>query len=160
VTLLDDRTEFVRAAHLPDGVASAVGELPDLLRAHLPDAMTAIVVVTRGHRSDKEALRVALETAAGYVGMIGSPSKVRQIFRALRREGCTAEALSRVYAPIGLDLHAQTPDEIALSIAAELLLWRRGGTGAPLRDAQGILTRLLAEQTEGAVDEQMAVTEA
>lgn len=159
VTLLDDRTEFVRAAHLPDGVASAVGELPDLLRAHMPDIMTAIVVVTRGHRSDKEALRAALETAAGYVGMIGSPSKVRQIFRTLLREGCASEKLARIYAPIGLDLHAASPDEIALSIAAELLLWRRGGTGAPLRDSQGILAKLLSERDVEAVDKQAPLAE-
>jgi xanthine dehydrogenase accessory factor len=79
--------------------------------------------------------------------MIGSPSKVRTIFRGLLRGGITPETLSRVYAPIGLDLRAETPDEIALSIAAELLLWRRGGTGAPLRDRQGILAALLSSES-------------
>jgi xanthine dehydrogenase accessory factor len=158
VTLLDDRSEFVRSARLPEGVESAVGELPELVRARQPDAMTAVVIVTRGHRSDKEALAAALETPAGYVGMIGSPSKVRTIFRGLLRDGATPETLARIYAPIGLDLRAETPDEIALSIAAELLLWRRGGTGAPLRDRQGILSALLA--SAGASEEAEAPIEA
>src|SRR5260221_4457543 len=131
VTLLDDRSEFVRAAHVPEGVTTAVGELQELLANYGADPMTAIVIVTRGNRSDKEALVAALATPAGYIGMIGSPSKGRQIFRALLREGHTAETLARVYAPIGLDLHAETPDEIALSIASELFLWQRSGNGDP-----------------------------
>lgn len=146
VTLFDDRTEFVRAASVPDGVTTSVGELSELLVAQRPDAATAIVVVTRGHRSDKDALRVALETDAGYVGMIGSPSKVRNIFRALLREGVSQDQIERVYAPIGLDLRAETPDEIALSIAAELLMWRRGGTGGSLRAQQSIAAKLRTEQ--------------
>src|SRR5690349_15934805 len=148
LALLDDRSEFVRAAALPDGVETAVGELPELIVAHHPDSMTAVVIVTRGHRSDGEALRAALETPAGYVGMIGSPSKVRQIFRALLKEGFAADALERVHAPIGLDLGAETPDEIALSIAAELLMWRRGGSGEALRAKEGILARVLAETAD------------
>lgn len=154
VTLLDDRSEFVRDAHLPDGVATAVGDLAELIAAHNPDPMTAIVIVTRGHRADREALVAALATQAGYIGMIGSPSKVRQIFRALLKDHHEPEALRRVHAPIGLDLHAETPDEIALSIAAELLRWRRGGTGAPLREQADILTKVLAEQSTEPVAEE------
>jgi xanthine dehydrogenase accessory factor len=146
VALLDDRSEFVRAAQVPEGVTTAVGELGELLAAHRPDAATAVVIVTRGHRSDKDALRAALETPAGYVGMIGSPSKVRNVFRTLLKEGVARETLGRAYAPIGLDLGAQTPDEIALAIAAELLMWRRGGVGGPLRERAGILAKLLAGQ--------------
>lgn len=159
LALLDDRSEFVRAAALPDGVETAVGELPELIVAHHPDSMTAVVIVTRGHRSDGEALRAALETPAGYVGMIGSPSKVRQIFRALLKEGFAADALERVHAPIGLDLGAETPDEIALSIAAELLMWRRGGSGAALRAKEGILARVLAETADATPDETTSETD-
>ncbi|MBF6589575.1 MAG: XdhC family protein [Ktedonobacterales bacterium] len=142
VTLLDDRSEFLRAAALPEGVEVAVGEMAELLVERAPDTLTATVIVTRGHRADRDVLRAALSTGAGYIGMIGSLSKVRAIFRALLKEGATPESLARVHAPIGLDLHAQTPDEIALSIAAELLLWRRGGTGAPLKETAGILPQL------------------
>ena len=143
-TLMDDRSEFAREARLPAGSAVEVGDLVELLAAAQPDAMSAVVIVTRGHRSDKDALRAALDTPAGYIGMIGSPSKVRQIFRTLLKEGLSQEQLARVYAPIGLDLGAETPDEIALSIAAELLLWHRGGSGGRLRDREGILARLVA----------------
>ena len=144
VTLMDDRSEFAREARLPAGSVAQVGDLAELLAAAHPDPMSAVVIVTRGHRSDKDALRAALETPAGYIGMIGSPSKVRQIFRSLLKEGLSQEQLARVCAPIGLDLGAETPDEIALAIAAELLLWRRGGSGGRLRDREGILARVLA----------------
>ena len=146
--LVDDRTEFARSAHLPDSVEVEVGEIADFLRARQPDRMSAIVIVTRGHRSDREALQAALSSDAGYVGMIGSPSKTRAAFKALLRAGVAPETLARVNAPIGLDLHAETPDEIALSVAAELLRWRRGGTAQSLRDTHDILGKLLAAQGE------------
>ena len=160
VTLLDDRTEFVRAANVPEGVTTSVGELSELLAAQRPDPATAIVVVTRGHRSDKDALRSALETNAGYVGMIGSPSKVRNVFRTLLREGVSREQIERVYAPIGLDLRAETPDEIALSIAAELLMWRRGGTGGSLRARQSIAAKLRASEESEATEDTETVESA
>ncbi len=147
VSLLDDRSEFVQSAALPDNVTLTVGDIPELLPTLAPDAMTALVIVTRGHKVDQEALETALTTAAGYIGMIGSPGKVRTIFRKLLRKGITPEALERVHAPVGLDLGAKTPDEIALSIAAELLMWRRGGTGASLREHAAILAKVRAEPT-------------
>ena len=146
VALVDDRSEFVSAAALPEHTEVAVADIAAWLRERQADAMSAIVIVTRGHRSDEEALRAALESGAGYIGMIGSPSKVRAIFRRLLRAGTPRADLERVYAPIGLDLGAETPDEIALSIAAELLLWRRGGTGQRLRDAASVLAQLTARE--------------
>src|SRR5690242_6218544 len=145
VSLLDDRSEFVQAATLPDSVTLTVGDIPELLPSLAPDAMTALVIVTRGHKVDQEALEAALATPAGYVGMIGSPGKVRTIFRKLLRKGIAPEALATVHAPVGLDLGARTPDEIALSIAAELLMWRRGGSGASLREHAAILAKVQAE---------------
>ena len=144
VALVDDRSEFASAATLPEHTEVAVADIAVWLRERQADPMSAIVIVTRGHHSDEEALRAALESGAGYIGMIGSPSKVRAIFRRLLRAGTPRAELERVYAPIGLDLGAETPDEIALSIAAELLLWRRGGTGQRLRDTASVLARLSA----------------
>ena len=152
VSLLDDRSEFVQAAALPESVTLTVGDIPDLLPSLAPDAMTALVIVTRGHKVDQEALEAALATPAGYIGMIGSPGKVRTIFRKLLRKGVSPEALASVHAPVGLDLGAKTPDEIALSIAAELLMWRRGGTGEPLREHAAILAKVQAEQTHPETD--------
>jgi xanthine dehydrogenase accessory factor len=146
VSLLDDRSEFVQTAALPESVTLTVGDILELLPTLAPDAMTALVIVTRGHKVDQDALEAALTTSAGYIGMIGSPSKVRTIFRKLLRKGVPPETLEQVHAPIGLDVGARTPDEIALSIAAELLLWRRGGTGVPLREHAAILAKVQAEQ--------------
>jgi xanthine dehydrogenase accessory factor len=159
VTLLDDRSEFMQGAgaNLPEAVETDVGDLVELLVKRHPNSGTAVVVVTRGHRSDGDALRAALGTNAGYVGMIGSTSKVRNIFRTLLREGTSPETLRQVHAPIGLDLGAETPDEIALSIAAELQMWRRGGTGASLREQADILTSLLDDSEAAAPGEETAI---
>ena len=148
VSLLDDRSEFVQTAALPESVTLTVGDIPELLPTLAPDAMTALVIVTRGHKVDQDALEAALTTSAGYIGMIGSPGKVRTIFRKLLRKGISSETLAQVHAPIGLDVGARTPDEIALSIAAELLLWRRGGTGVPLREHAAILAKVQAEPAD------------
>ncbi len=144
VAMVDDRSEFTRSADLPPSVEIAVAEIAPWLTERDPDPMTVIVIVTRGHRADEEALRAALATSAGYIGMIGSPSKVRAIFRKLLRANTPRDELERVHAPIGLDLAAETPDEIALSIAAELLQWRRGGTGQPLRETAGALAQVIS----------------
>jgi xanthine dehydrogenase accessory factor len=149
VTLLDDRSELAHGAALPPGAQAVVGDMPEELRARRPDPSTWVVIVTRGHRTDQEVLRAALDGAPAYVGMIGSPSKVRAIFAKLLDAGIPAEQLARVHAPIGLDLGAQTPDEIALSIAAELVMLRRGGRGGSLRERRRLLDEA-ARRREGA----------
>jgi xanthine dehydrogenase accessory factor len=153
VAVVDDRSEFTRSTGLPPNVEIAVSDIAAWLIERTPDPMTAIVIVTRGHRADEEALRAALITSAGYIGMIGSPSKVRAIFRRLLRAGVSQADLERVHAPIGLDLAAETPDEIALSIAAELLQWRRGGTGQPLCKVAGVLAQVLGSTGKESADE-------
>jgi xanthine dehydrogenase accessory factor len=75
--------------------------------------------------------------------MIGSPSKVKNIFRELLKDGVSQERLEQIHAPIGLDLGAETPDEIALSIAAEMVMLRRKGTGAPLNTRHNLLEKTL-----------------
>ncbi len=159
VALVDDRSEFAAGGNLPPGTSVAVDDIAEWLRTRNADAMSAIVIVTRGHRSDEEGLRAALESGAGYIGMIGSPSKVRNIFRHLLSAGVARAELERVHAPIGLDLGAKTPDEIALSIAAELLLWRRGGTGQRLRDAANILAKITPGETASETAESAPVME-
>jgi xanthine dehydrogenase accessory factor len=160
IALVDDRSEFARDADLPTHAEVAVADIAGWLRERKADAMSAIVVVTRGHRADEEALRAALESDAGYIGMIGSPGKVRAIFRHLLKAGFERARLERIHAPIGLDLGAETPDEIALSIAAELLQWRRGGTGQRLRDTAGVLARIPADVAPEPGDEDAAEDEA
>ena len=90
------------------------------------------MLVTRGHRHDWYCLRQVIDSRAGYIGMIGSRRRVRAARLGLEAEGVTAERLSRVAAPVGLDIGAETPEEIAVAILAEIVLARRGGTGHPL----------------------------
>ena len=151
VTLLDDRSEFTRDTQPPAGIEVAIGDMSELLRERAPDATTWVVIVTRGHRTDQEVLRAALAAPAAYVGMIGSPSKVQNIFGKLLKAGVPEADLARVHAPIGLSLGAQTPDEIALSIAAELVMLRRGGNGGSLRDQHHLLGNLARPSVGDAV---------
>ncbi len=95
-------------------------------------ASTYVVLITENHVTDEQALRQVLDTPAAYVGMIGSQRKVGIIFEHLRADGIGEEQLSRVHAPIGLNLGGRSPAEIALSILAEIVQVRYGGTGQPL----------------------------
>jgi xanthine dehydrogenase accessory factor len=88
------------------------------------------VIVTRGHKEDMRVLAWAARTEARYVGMIGSKRKVLSVYKALENEGYRAEEFSRVFSPMGLDIGAQSPEEIAVSVVAELIAVRRSADGA------------------------------
>jgi xanthine dehydrogenase accessory factor len=90
-----------------------------------PSESSYIVIVTRGHRDDMRVLRWAVQTQTRYVGMIGSRRKTIAIFQELQKEGLPAKLFERVHAPVGLDIGAVTPEEIAVSITAELIAIRR-----------------------------------
>src|SRR5216683_3538974 len=133
IVVVDDRRDLADPQVFNDKVQLTFGDIPETIRALEPDEASWIVIVTRGHHLDKDALRAALETNARYVGMIGSPNKVKHIFKDLLKEGISRERLEQVHAPIGLDLGAETPEEIALSIAAEMLMLRKKGSGVSLK---------------------------
>jgi xanthine dehydrogenase accessory factor len=156
VALFDDRSEFTRSATLPVGIEVVIGDMVEELRARKPDLTTWIVIVTRGHRTDQEVLRVALEGHPAYIGMIGSPSKVKNIFAKLLDLGISADELAKVHAPIGLDLGAETPDEIAVSIAAELVMLRNGGSGESLRGRHKLLDAVIGDLVAHKGDRQSA----
>lgn len=124
VRVFDDRADLMAQA-LPAGVLSEVGEIAERLAAAPIDAATYCLIVTRGHRHDEQALKSVVGRGAAYVGMIGSRRKVRLIFDDLEAMGVTREALAGVRAPVGLDIGGVTVEEIALSIAAELVQVRR-----------------------------------
>jgi xanthine dehydrogenase accessory factor len=90
-----------------------------------PNASSYLVIVTRGHKDDMRVLAWAVRTSARYVGMIGSKRKVISVYKALEREGYRPEEFERVYAPMGLEIGALSPEEIAISIVAELVAVRR-----------------------------------
>jgi xanthine dehydrogenase accessory factor len=98
---------------------------------------TYVVIITETHAADEQALRQVLDTPAAYVGVIGSRRKIRAIFDKLQAEGVPAEQLTRVRAPIGLDLGGRQPAEIAVAILAQIIQVRHGGTGQPMSMSTG-----------------------
>lgn len=128
-TVLDDRAEFANRERFPMAHRVIVDEVGPALDSLTLDTSTAVVLVSRGHRVDEEALRHAVGRGAGYVGMIGSQRRTRTILDHLAEEGFAAGALEAVSTPVGLDIGAETPEEIAVSILAEITMIRRGGTG-------------------------------
>lgn len=123
--IVDDRPQFANRERFPE--ASAIhAEDFDQAFAHLdPNELSHIVIVTRGHKDDLRVLRWAVGTRARYVGLIGSQRKVLKIYQALESEGISREKLERLHAPIGLEIGALTPEEIAVSILAEMIAVRR-----------------------------------
>jgi len=120
--VLDDRDEFISEERFPS-VESRVllQNFNDVFQGRNINTQTFIVIVTRGHQFDKSVLSQALKTPAAYIGMIGSRRKIKLTFEALREEGVSDEELKKVHTPIGLDIGAETPEEIAVSIVAELI---------------------------------------
>jgi xanthine dehydrogenase accessory factor len=111
------------------GANCIVGEIEQELARFPIDRHTYIVIVTRGHKHDGRALLAVVNSPAKYVGLIGSKRKVLTIFEDLQKQGVSREALSKIHAPIGLEIGAATPMEIAVSIMAELIAVRRGRGG-------------------------------
>ncbi len=125
VHVVDDREKFANAERFPNAEIVVEDIAAWLHRADLP-ASAYVVVVTRGHTHDFDALRALAARDLRYLGLIGSRAKVARVFDALESEGLPAECLDRVHAPIGLDIGATTPAEIAISILAELIAVRHG----------------------------------
>jgi len=122
VVVLDDRAEYASRERFPEAHRiEVIRDYRQVLGGQRLDHDCFVVIVTRGHLHDKEALAQALRTQAGYIGMIGSRKKKAAIFQALLEEGFTPKDLERVHSPIGLDIGAETPEEIALSIVAEMI---------------------------------------
>jgi xanthine dehydrogenase accessory factor len=120
--VLDDREEFANRARFESADEVIVlSSLDDAMRGLDVDERSYIVLVTRGHAHDKTLLSQALKTKAGYIGMIGSRSKRDAVYESLRGEGFAPEVFDRVNSPIGLDIGAETPEEIAVSIVAEII---------------------------------------
>ncbi len=128
--VIDDRADFANRERFPSADGIVVPESFDGVIATLPvDQDSYIVIVTRGHLHDKSVLQQALTTRARYIGMMGSKRKVAEVFRILQEGGFSSQALARVHAPIGLSIGAETPEEIAISIAAELIQVRAARAG-------------------------------
>jgi xanthine dehydrogenase accessory factor len=125
VTIIDDREAYANRERFPDAQRVIAEDFEKAAAQLTPSESSYIVIVTRGHRDDMRMLRWAVQSPARYVGMVGSKRKTITIFRELQQEGLPARLFERVNAPIGLDIGAITPEEIAVSITAELIAKRR-----------------------------------
>jgi xanthine dehydrogenase accessory factor len=130
IGVIDDRDSFANRERFPMArdVYTSYDEAFEKMK---PNASSYIVIVTRGHKDDMRVLAWAVKTEARYIGMIGSKRKVISVYKALEKEGYTADQFARVHAPVGLEIGALSPEEIAISITAELIAERRNATGLP-----------------------------
>lgn len=138
IVVQDDRPEWANSHHYPQARAILTDPLPAAIAQLADNTELYAALVTRGYTYDVAALTALLQrpVPCRYIGMIGSQKRVRQVFGAIAQAGMPASQLASIYAPIGLDIGALTPAEIAVSISAELIMVRRGGTGRSL-SAQG-----------------------
>jgi xanthine dehydrogenase accessory factor len=133
ITVLDDRVIYANRERFPEADEVLVGDMAETLRGLDITPQTYVVLITRGHQFDEPCLREIIHRPAKYIGMIGSRRRIKACFIRFRdEEGIPEELLKKVYAPIGLDIKAESPEEIALSIIAELVKVRRGGTAQSL----------------------------
>jgi len=125
VTVIDDRESYANRERFPEARDIYAEDFDKSMVQLAPPENSFIVIVTRGHRDDMRVLRWAVEQPARYVGMIGSRRKVLAVYQELEKEGVPREKFERVHAPIGLDIGAITPEEIAVAITAEMIAARR-----------------------------------
>ena len=125
ITVIDDREVYASRERFPEAQQVIAEDFEKAMAQLSPAESSYIVIVTRGHRDDMRVLRWAVQTPARYIGMIGSKRKTVTIFKELQNEGLPAQLFDRVHAPVGLDIGAITPEEIAVSITAELIAKRR-----------------------------------
>ena len=125
VSVIDDREAFANRERFPEAEEVLAGEYEQVYERLAPSENTYIVIVTRGHRDDMRVLKWAALTPARYVAMIGSKRKVISVVKELEKEGIPLASLERVHAPMGLDIGAVTPEEIAISVVAEMIAVRR-----------------------------------
>jgi xanthine dehydrogenase accessory factor len=135
VEVIDDRPEFANAERFPEADRITCGRFDEVLDGYPIDGNTYVVCLTRGHKHDETSLRLVATSPAAYIGMIGSKRRAGAVLQHLIEEGIDRAAVESVHTPIGLDIGAETPEEIAVSIMAEIILTRRGGSALPMREA-------------------------
>lgn len=143
VTVMDDRREFANEANVPDANELVVRDFPRACEDMAISEATCIVVATRGHNHDLDAVRSALRTDAGYIGLMGSRRKKALLQNALAEQGFSEDDIDRVIIPVGIEIGSVTPEEIAVSIMAQVIQKRRAHA-AP-RSSSGTCSRLVNE---------------
>src|SRR5499425_1334289 len=130
-TIVDNRPVYANAERFPEAERIYSESFEEAFEQIVPTDNTYVIIVTRGHQEDQNVLRWAVQTDARYIGMIGSKRKIRSIADQLESEGIPRERLERVYMPIGLDIGAVLPEEIAVAIVAEVIHVQRAGFKHP-----------------------------
>ncbi|MFC1971197.1 XdhC family protein [Chloroflexota bacterium] len=125
VVLIDDRAEFANSQRFPEADLIIAEHYDKAFSTLKIGESSYIVIITRGHKYDEQVLKLSLGTRAGYIGMIGSRKKIDTIYSHLLDEGVSQEQINKVHAPIGIDINAETPEEIAISIIAEVIKVKR-----------------------------------
>ncbi|MGL5122730.1 MAG: XdhC family protein [Fusobacteriaceae bacterium] len=132
--IVDDREAFCNRELYPNAKELLVGEVREKLLTYSLDNKSYVVIVTRGHKYDKESLKSVIGRGAKYIGMIGSKKKVKETLEELLNEGVSKELLNEIYSPIGLDISNGSPKEIAISVVSEILKVKNNLTGISMRD--------------------------
>ena len=142
-TIVDDREAFANPQRFPEAEATYAEEYESVFPKLPVNSSTYIIIVTRGHRDDMRVLRWAVSTSAKYVSMIGSKRKTIAVVKELEKEGIPRDQFERVFAPMGLEIGAESPEEIAISVVAEMIAVRR----APSADWKSLSKSIFAHES-------------
>lgn len=148
VYITDDRSEFANKERFPEAKETIAMQPECALKQIHITKNTFIVVATRGHRYDSDALAAAAKTAATYVGLLGSKRKIILIYEDLVKMGLSRDRIKELRAPIGLEINARTPDEIAISIMSEILMVRLGGSGGNMKLDDKLIEKIFSKHTK------------
>ena len=148
VYVTDDRIEFANKERFPESKQTIAMQTEDALKQINITKNSFIVVATRGHRYDSDALASAAKTAASYVGLLGSKRKIILIYEDLVKMGIPKDRITELRAPIGIEINARTPDEIAISIIAEMLMFRLGGSGKNMKLDEKLVEKIFSKQAK------------
>ena len=138
VAVVDDRPDYANRDRFPNIDEVICKDFVEALSQYPIDNNTYVVCVTRGHKHDESSLRQVVDSDAAYVGMIGSKRRVTAVLEHILADGVSPELIAKVHTPIGLDIGAETPEEIAVSIMAEIIQDRKGGSGRAMKDVKRI----------------------
>lgn len=136
--IFDDREEFANEVRFEAADEIIVGDISEKLSQYPINKDTYIIIVTRGHKCDADALKVTAESNASYIGVIGSKKKTEFVMNNLMSDGISREALKKVYAPIGLNISSGEPNEIAFGVMSEILLVKNKGSLQHLKDVKKV----------------------
>lgn len=146
IFVIDDRPEFASKERFPEAEEVIIADYDKGLDNLKINSNTYIVVATRGHKYDDVALASAIQTSARFVGLLGSKRKSILIYKNLLNSEVRMERIQEVHAPIGLNIGALTPEELAVSIMAEIIMVRRGGQGGPMKMEKEYLKKVLSHR--------------